>query len=62
MLVLGGGVFIADGFTGRFFPILEMVPLVGKTTWAGVFPRGVETIRGVESDGELWVGEVGMGG
>ena len=31
VLVLGGGVFTDGGSTGRFFPILETVPLVGKT-------------------------------
>ena len=53
MLVLGGGVFTVGGFAGSFFPILEMIPLVGKTNWAMGFPPSVETARGVETDGEF---------
>ena len=53
VLVLGGGVFIVGSSTDRFFPILDMVPLVGKITWAGGCPLGMETIGGVENDGEF---------
>ena len=53
MLVLGGGVFTAGGPIGRSFPILEMVPLVGRETCAGKFPSAIETIKEVETDGEF---------
>ena len=47
MLVLGGGVFTVGGLIGRFFPILETIPSVGKSTSVGECPLDVETIREV---------------
>ena len=60
MLVFVGGVLIVGCPITRFFPMLETVPLVGKTTWIGGLPLGVEATGGVEIDGKLWVGGAGM--
>ena len=62
MLVFVGGVLTIGFPTAKFFPMLEMVPLVGKTTWDVGSPPGVKSIWGVEIDGELWVGREGMEG
>ena len=44
--------FTAGGHTGNFFPMLEMGPLVDDETCTGGCPPVIETIRGVETDGE----------
>ena len=55
-MVFEGGVLIAGCPAPRFSPMLEMLPLLGKTAWDRGVPLGAEAIRGVETDGELWVG------
>ena len=44
--------FITGGPIGKFFPILETGPLVDDVTYTGEFPPIIETIEGVETDGE----------
>ena len=53
VVVLGGGMFATDGNIGKFFSILEIVPLVDDGTCAMEFPPDVETIEEVEMDGEF---------
>ena len=60
MLVFVGGALTIGCPTASFIPMLEMVPLVGKTTWIGGFPLGMEATREFKTIGGLWVGRVGM--
>ena len=32
---LGGVIFVAGGHVGKFYPILEMAPLVDDGSWGG---------------------------
>ena len=57
MLVFVGGVLTIGFHTAKFFPMLEMVPLVGKENWDGENSLGVETIGEVETNGEFLLGE-----
>ena len=52
VVVLGRGIFDAGGPIGKFFPMLEMGPLVDDRTCIGECPPIIETIGGVEIDGE----------
>ena len=45
--------FTSEGTIGKFFPILEIVPLVDDGTCARECPPSVETIREVEIDGDF---------
>ena len=60
MSVFIGSVLTTGCPTTKFFSMLEMVPLVGKTTWIGGFPPGMEATREFKTIGGLWVGRVGM--
>ena len=60
MLVFMGDVLTVDFHMTRVFPILEIVPPVGKTTWSRGFPIGIEDTRELETDAGFRVGEVGM--
>ena len=62
MLVFVGGALTVGFPTARIFPILETVPLVGKTTWVGGFFLGVESTWELEITGGIRVGGVGMEG
>ena len=52
IVVLGGGIFVIGGPTRKFFTKLEMGLSVDDLTCTGEFPPVVETIGGVETDGE----------
>ena len=60
MSVFIGRVLTTGCPTTKFFSMLEMVPLVGKTTWNRGSPPGVEYTGELHTDGGLWVGRVGM--